>query len=359
MLSSEYEAFIRAEAARRGISPDVAVWVANSEGGVTEPARRGTFATGSSWWAYQLHYGGAGYEHLGNVAGMGNDFTRVTGWQPGDPSAWRDAARWALDLARAGGWGPWDGAKAIGVTGFYGIDRAADWSGTPDDEWDYKQRGKVMLPYNPDAPCDLQPDDWSCSIQAVQWLLRSIGRNPDASNPVADPWLRSELVPRIVSEQNGLNDASGQQMAAWLNETYGREMGITFQASPVEFDDVAAGAGVNPMMCGGRRYGPGGHWVGIRRLLHEAFDLANPAPGYDGTGPTLDRAEWDARGPWSCIWVDRMSTLEPPPPPPPASPKMTLAELRDGIRAILEQTDEQHAGKSIRRDLSGLYDRSA
>jgi hypothetical protein len=145
-----YEEFLRAEAPRRGIAYDVAATVAGREGGLTEAARLGDFSgppwySGKSWWAYQLHYGGAGYESWGTSAGMGNDFTRVTGWRPGDPQAWRDAMRWALDRARAGGWGPWYGAKAAGITGFDGIDRTVPWTGTPDTEWDYKQGTMAAL----------------------------------------------------------------------------------------------------------------------------------------------------------------------------------------------------------------------
>jgi hypothetical protein len=103
-MSSEIERFIRDAAEARGITPDVAVIVARSEGGVDEYARRGTFATGSSWWPFQLHYGGPGYEQYGTVAGMGAGFTELTGWQPGDPRAWRDSVRYALNRAKAGGW---------------------------------------------------------------------------------------------------------------------------------------------------------------------------------------------------------------------------------------------------------------
>ena len=140
---SDIDAFIRAEAQRRGIAPDVAVKVAMSEGGVSDPARRGTFATGSSWWPFQLHYGGRGtpYEYLGDTAGMGNTFTAVTGWGPGDPRAWRDSVRYALDHAKRYGWGAWYGAAAVGITGYDGIDRSVSWGGTPDAEWDYLRSG--------------------------------------------------------------------------------------------------------------------------------------------------------------------------------------------------------------------------
>ena len=120
----DVEGYIRSAASQRGIDPDVAVKVAQSEGGLV-PNRRGTFKTGSSWWPFQLHYGGQGYERLGNVAGMGNAFTAQTGWQPGDPNAWRAATDYALDRARESGWGQWYGARNVGVTGYQGINRSA------------------------------------------------------------------------------------------------------------------------------------------------------------------------------------------------------------------------------------------
>ena len=118
----EIEAYIRAAAQVRGINPDYAIAVAQSEGGL-DPARRGTFDTGSSWWPFQLHYGGRGYEHLGTQAGMGNRFTASTGWQPGDPRAWKDSVDFALDEVGNVGWGQWYGARKIGITGMMGIQR--------------------------------------------------------------------------------------------------------------------------------------------------------------------------------------------------------------------------------------------
>jgi murein DD-endopeptidase MepM/ murein hydrolase activator NlpD len=138
---SIYRDFLYQEAPRRGIDPAIAERVANAEGGLAEPARRGTFPTGSSWWAFQLHYGGKGYEHLGTTAGMGNEFTRVTGWQPGDPKAWRDAMRWALDHVKWSGWGAWYGAAHVGISRWQGIDRTFHWEVTPEHEWDYKKGG--------------------------------------------------------------------------------------------------------------------------------------------------------------------------------------------------------------------------
>jgi hypothetical protein len=99
--------YIQQAAIARGIDPGTAIQVALHEGFAQgQPAARGTFATGSSWWPFQLHYGGPGYEQYGNVAGLGNDFTAQTGWQPGDPRAWQAATDFALDTALQRGWYP-------------------------------------------------------------------------------------------------------------------------------------------------------------------------------------------------------------------------------------------------------------
>lgn len=198
------------------------------------------------------------------------------------------------------------------------------------------------LPFNPDAPIDQQPDHWSCALQTVQWLLRAIGRNPDASNPAGDPWLRSQLVPGIISPDVGLRDGSGGQLVAWLNREYGAEMGFVANASPVSFDDVHAGAGVNPTMVGGHRWGAGGHWAGVRRADGpDALLLANPADGYTGIQQRITRAEWNNRAPWDCIWIDRMSA---PAPEPPAPPPVTKAQVVERLRALLAM-QERHAEK--------------
>jgi len=115
--------YIRQAASKRGIDPEIAIRVAQSEGGLV-PNRTGVFKTGQSFWPFQLHYGGPGYEKFGNVAGMGNSFTAQTGYQPGDPSAWRAATDYALDAAQKQGWGAWYGARNVGITGRQGIGNA-------------------------------------------------------------------------------------------------------------------------------------------------------------------------------------------------------------------------------------------
>lgn len=188
----------------------------------------------------------------------------------------------------------------------------------------------TTLPYNPDAPIDQQPVDWSCSIEATQWLLRAIGRNPDASDPKNDPWMRGQLVPGIVSPDVGLRDATGGPLAAWITREYGSEMGFVAQASPVTFDDVWAGAGVNPMIGGGGAYN---HWIGFRaRNADGTLSIANSAPGYRGVTDRLSRAQFDALGPWHVVWIDRAS--DQPAPPPPSRKSVLIAEIRERLTEL-------------------------
>lgn len=121
---SDIQNYIDQAARARGIDPAVAMNVAYHEGGIQTPAERGTFQTGSSWWPFQLHYGGQGYDQYGNTAGLGNEFTAKTGFQPGDPAAWRPSVDFALDTALQRGWYPtWYGSKPAGVSAWQGIPR--------------------------------------------------------------------------------------------------------------------------------------------------------------------------------------------------------------------------------------------
>jgi hypothetical protein len=128
----EIQNYIDQAARARGIDPAVAMSVAYFEGGrdpsnpsqpaFTNPAVRGTFATGSSWWPFQLHYGGPGYQQYGTTPGLGNDFTAQTGYQPGDPAAWRASVDFALNTALQRGWYPtFYGSQPAGVSRWQGI----------------------------------------------------------------------------------------------------------------------------------------------------------------------------------------------------------------------------------------------
>lgn len=113
---SDVEAFIANAARERGIDPNIALTVYRREGaggwqssvvknGIREP----------SYGPFQLYTGG----------GLGNKFQKETGLDPRDPNTWQQNVTYALDEAKKGGWGPWYGAKAAGITGFAGINGQA------------------------------------------------------------------------------------------------------------------------------------------------------------------------------------------------------------------------------------------
>ena len=117
-------AYIREAAVKRGINPDIAVRVAMSEGLKANPAdgwQSNVAKNGRrerSFWPYQLYMDG----------GLGNEFAKKEGFDPNsfDPNApglLNKSIDFALDKARQGGWGPWNGAKAIGLDQWAGIDR--------------------------------------------------------------------------------------------------------------------------------------------------------------------------------------------------------------------------------------------
>jgi len=100
----EKEAFIRAEAIKRGISPDIAMGVAKSEGFSDYVGDKGT-----SFGAFQLHYKN-NIPGLSN-GGLGDTFTKQTGKHASDPSTEREQIQFALDEAKKSGWGAWHGWK--------------------------------------------------------------------------------------------------------------------------------------------------------------------------------------------------------------------------------------------------------
>lgn len=109
------EAYIRHAAQKRGIDPEIAVKVAMSEGGVTDPTRQSDVVKDGvreqSYGPFQLYMGG----------GLGNEFQQATGMHPSDPGAWQKGIDFALDKAKEGGWGPWYGADAAGIGARDGI----------------------------------------------------------------------------------------------------------------------------------------------------------------------------------------------------------------------------------------------
>jgi hypothetical protein len=101
---------IKETAKKYGIDPEVALRVASSEG-LSNPVGD----NGTSFGAFQLHTGG----------GLGDKFKKVTGLDPADPKNEKATIDFALQEASKGGWGPWMGAKKIGLAPDAGISALA------------------------------------------------------------------------------------------------------------------------------------------------------------------------------------------------------------------------------------------
>lgn len=362
---NEGEAFIRDAAIKRGIDPDIAVKVAMSEGGTMPPGNVGKFDTGWSFWQFQLHYAMAGQPGVTKpTVGMGEGFTVLTGWQPGVPEAWADSVRYALNRAKASGWGAWYGAAHVGVGRWDGIDRTHPWEAAA-EPWDY-ETGAGAVPkvtYNASEPNIVQSDNWSCAPTALRWAMHAVGRKP------AEAWIEDTMIQEgVVSKADGLLDASGAGLAAFVRRQYGEFGYDANNEAKVSFAALAAEIGPYPMLIGGRTWGSGGHWSGVRGYdpASKLLLLANPAEGWGGIGQTMSRAQWDARGPWSMVRVlhpDLLAAVPPPPPPPPIPPIPplppipTLAEIARELRAVLAVPDDVYGGRALRQAISAVVDK--
>lgn len=342
-MTAEIEEFLAECLVARGIDVEIGLRVAMSEGGVDEYALRGTFPTGSSWWAYQLHYGGAGYEYLGTVAGMGNGFTELTLWQPGEEAAWRDAARYALNRAKNSGWSAWYGAAHVGIGKWDGIDRTAFWDANA-ETWDFEH--VIDLPptayrvvYDRAEPPHMQNRSYDCSQESIEWSLYALGREP------SDDWMENAMIAEgVMTPDLGCTDASGNGLAAFIRRHYA-EYGYDANTEQRVSWDWICNEGATPdgsghaypvMIGGGNWY----HWAVVRDFdpASRQLMLANSAPGWGGVGQTMNREQWESRGPWNIVRVTHRDLFAPPTLPPVEPPVEPPTDTRmDRIREHAEE----------------------
>lgn len=140
------ESYIRSAAKERGIDPDQAVAVAQSEG-----LNKYVGDNGSSFGPFQLHYGG----------GLGDVFTHTTGLDARDPNTTAQQIDFALDHASRHGWGPWHGWKGDQWAGItkpqnQATDAPADNSGLLDEFYGKQggQQGAAPAKSGPDPLLD-------------------------------------------------------------------------------------------------------------------------------------------------------------------------------------------------------------
>lgn len=120
------EEYIRYAAAQRGIDPDIAVRVAQGEGGLKDPFRRGEGpaprSQAAEFGATENSFGPLQLYISGNNAGLG-DRAVAAGIDP--RKDWKGGVDFALDEVARKGWGQWYGAKAAGITGMMGVGSGA------------------------------------------------------------------------------------------------------------------------------------------------------------------------------------------------------------------------------------------
>src|SRR5215475_4463926 len=98
-----------------------------------------------------------------------------------------------------------------------------------------------MPTFDATVPVELQLTDYSCSVGATFWCLRSIGVSLTQQD------LQNAMVPGLVSQQLGLLDGSGTAIVGLLRGQFGLTANNT---SPVSFDEVARRAGSQPIAIG-------------------------------------------------------------------------------------------------------------
>lgn len=211
--------------------------------------------------------------------------------------------------------------------------------------------------YNRDEPAHPQEDSFDCSQEALEWALYALGRAPQEN------WLEPTMIAEgVMTPELGLMDASGAGLAAFVVRHYGsgpepentlkanNEPSITWDWIVHEGANPDGSSHAYPLLIGGRTWGTGGHWSGVRDFdpARGVLLLANPADGYTGIGQTMNQEEFEARGPWSAvrIWHDSLFAAPQPEPPVPTKPsdREVLAAVRRQLLETVEYIDAQIGG---------------
>jgi hypothetical protein len=208
-----------------------------------------------------------------------------------------------------------------------------------------------MAVYDPTTPAIAQNDPWSCAPTSARWAMTAWGRHP------TEQWFESTMLAEgVVSTDLGLLDASGAGLARFLTEQYG-EFGFAARNNGhVSFDDVKSVADQTPVLIGGHKWGPGGHWSGVRGYDPNAdvLLLANPADGYTGVFQTMTRQQFNDRAPFSMVvvtWQDPAPPVVVKPPAPAPAPRGYV--VGDGLLKAMTAVGESPASDEVHYGDSG------
>lgn len=172
----------------------------------------------------------------------------------------------------------------------------------PLDSVDYllgSEAGEVIGPdwwqnYDPNSPMPRQSVSWTCSACSLAWIERATQINPNASESSAVDEIG---YPQNINATYGLMDGSGSQLRRVLIDSYGvpsSQGWLSFDTAYAYYSQTAG------MMSGGAWY----HWVGVRGVSGGVLWVANSAPGYKGVYDALTREQFNALGPFSCVWLE-------------------------------------------------------
>ncbi len=152
----------------------------------------------------------------------------------------------------------------------------------------------TLSAYEPETQMPRQSTSWTCSACSLSWLLRALQMAPDIDESRAVAMIGS---PNNINATYGLMDGSGAQIRRVLSDH-----GLTSSQGWLSFDQAYTIYATAPgCMSGATWY----HWVAVRGVSGANLSIANSAPGYKGVFSTLSREQFNALGPFSCIWITK------------------------------------------------------
>lgn len=239
--------YIQQAAQSRSIDPQTAVRVAKAEGlqpGVWQSNVMNDGQREQSYGPFQLYMGG----------GLGNEFQQQTGLDPRDQSTWRQQIDFSLDKAKQGGWGPWNGAKAIGLDQWAGLKQPGGQS----------LRDGVRAAYATLNPSSAQP-----APQAQQGGVSLPQLIEIAQNPWADETTKG-IAMSLIQQQ--MAQAKPETTDDIREYNFAKQQG--YQGSLQEWITSGRKAGATNVSVGGQKYGsiPSGF------MLQEGPDGVRLAP---------------------------------------------------------------------------------
>lgn len=205
---------------------------------------------------------------------------------------------------------------------------------------------RMVVQFNPNEPNIAQNDPWSCAPTSTRWALKALGRNP------SEKWIEDTMIAEgVVSKDDGLLDASGAGLAAFVRRHYG-EFGYDANNEPsISWDWIIHEGGEEPngnghaypVLIGGRAWN---HWVAVRDYDpdRDVLLLSNPSDGWMEVGQTMNRQQFGRLGPFSAVrvWHPDLFAAPPvdPPPPPPPPPTLTAGQIRARLLELVALISE-------------------